>query len=189
MGDSSKSEIIGIGNIRLRISLGSTLLLKDVRYIPDVRMNLMSRGPMDREWFTSSIANGVRKLTKGSLVVMEAVRCCSLCRTQAALYTENVDVVLSTECKECGKSSYKCIVKRDALASAGTSTDTGVRKVAEISPKIKHVNIAESVDHDLYGVPNVHRSITKGASCAYANNWESVGLLLKRGWSPFLWLI
>ena len=42
MGNGGVSKIVGIGDIRLETSIGSKLVLKDVRHVPDIGLNLIS---------------------------------------------------------------------------------------------------------------------------------------------------
>ena len=69
MGNSGGSKIVGIGDICLETNIGSKLVLKDVRHVPDIRLNLISTGRLDDEGFTSYFGESKWKLTKGSLVV------------------------------------------------------------------------------------------------------------------------
>ena len=43
---------MGIGDICLE-TLGSKLILKDVRHVPDIRLNLISAGKLDDEGFVN----------------------------------------------------------------------------------------------------------------------------------------
>ena len=69
MGNSGVSKIVGIGDVCLDTSIGNKLVLKDVRYVPDICLNLISIGRLDDEGFTNSFGESKWKLTKGSLVV------------------------------------------------------------------------------------------------------------------------
>ncbi|KAK2972214.1 hypothetical protein RJ640_002618 [Escallonia rubra] len=42
MGNNSSEEVLGVGSYQLKLRTGSTLILKDVRYAPTVRLNLLS---------------------------------------------------------------------------------------------------------------------------------------------------
>ena len=48
MGNTSYSKIAGIRDICLKTNVGCTLVLKDVRHVPDLRMNLISGVALDR---------------------------------------------------------------------------------------------------------------------------------------------
>ena len=47
MGNSSYSKIVGIGDVCIETNVGSTMMLKDVRHVPDLRMNVFSTSAMD----------------------------------------------------------------------------------------------------------------------------------------------
>ena len=53
-------------------STGCKLVLRDVRHVPKVPLNLISTGRLDDEGYTSSIRNGVIKFCEGSLIMAEA---------------------------------------------------------------------------------------------------------------------
>ena len=40
MGNSGLSKIVGIRDIYLETSIGNKLVLKDVKYVPDIRLHL-----------------------------------------------------------------------------------------------------------------------------------------------------
>ena len=69
MGNSSHSKIIGMGDICIETSIGCTLILKDVRHVPNLRLNLISVSALDRLCYGNYFVSGKWKLTKGSLVV------------------------------------------------------------------------------------------------------------------------
>ena len=56
------------------MSIGCKLVLKDVRHVPKVRLNVISAGRLDDEGYTGSIRNGVMMLNKGSLIVGRALK-------------------------------------------------------------------------------------------------------------------
>ena len=54
MGNSGVSKIVGVRDICLETSIGNKLVLKDVRHVPDIRLNLISIGRLDDGGFTNS---------------------------------------------------------------------------------------------------------------------------------------
>ena len=42
LGNNSTAQVLGIGDVELKMTSGKVLLLKDVRYVPEVRRNLIS---------------------------------------------------------------------------------------------------------------------------------------------------
>ena len=69
MRNSDVSKIVSIGDICLETSIGTKLILKDVRHVLDIRLNLISTDILDNEGFTNSFGESNWKLTKGSLVM------------------------------------------------------------------------------------------------------------------------
>ena len=72
------------------------MLLKDVRHVPEVRLNLISTGRLDDEGYTGSIRNGAMKFSKGSLIVPRARKVNTLCLMNARLCPEEVNVASDT---------------------------------------------------------------------------------------------
>ena len=72
MCNEGLSKIIGIGDVCLETNVGCKLLLKDVRQVPDMRLNLISTGKLDDEGFNNKFGDGIWKLTKSSLVVAKS---------------------------------------------------------------------------------------------------------------------
>lgn len=83
MGNSGVSKMVGKGDVCIVTNVGHSLVLKDVRHIPDLRLNLISAGKLDDEGYESLFGRGVWKLTKGSLVVARGTLFCTLYKTEA----------------------------------------------------------------------------------------------------------
>ena len=69
MGNSGVSKIVGIGDVCLETNIGNKLVLKNVRHVLDICLNLISTSRLDDERFTNYFGENKWKLTKGSLVV------------------------------------------------------------------------------------------------------------------------
>ncbi|CAL2259644.1 unnamed protein product [Prunus armeniaca] len=69
MGNDKLSKIMGRGDISLETNTSCHLVLKDVRHVPDMRLNLISTGLLDDEGYTNVFAEGKWKLSKNSLVL------------------------------------------------------------------------------------------------------------------------
>ena len=57
------SYIGGIGDVVIRTSEGSELILREVIHAPYLRLNLISCGKLDEEGYTSQLERGRQKLT------------------------------------------------------------------------------------------------------------------------------
>ena len=65
MGNSNYSKIVGIGDVCIKTNVGCTLILKDVRHVPDLRMNVLYTLAMDRASYCNHLGNERWKLSKG----------------------------------------------------------------------------------------------------------------------------
>ena len=71
MGNDGLAHVVGIGDICLETSNGAQLKLRDVRHVPDIRLNLLSTGKLDDEGYCSTFNQGQWKFSKGSLIVAQ----------------------------------------------------------------------------------------------------------------------
>ena len=85
MGNDSYADIVGIGDIYVRTNTGYTLILKDVRHVPDIRLNLTSTHVLEKEAYGNYFCDGKWRLSKGSLVFARGKICCTLYKTQVKL--------------------------------------------------------------------------------------------------------
>nr|GFC04659.1 zinc finger, CCHC-type [Tanacetum cinerariifolium] len=69
LGDKRSCAIMGIGKVRVQMKDGLSFVLENVRYIPELKRNLISLGTLDREGYTVKLQNGRVKEIKGSLMV------------------------------------------------------------------------------------------------------------------------
>ena len=69
---------MGIGDVCIETNVGSTIKLKDVQHVLDLKMNVFSTLAMDRAAYCNYLGNGRWKLTKGSLVVVRGHACYSM---------------------------------------------------------------------------------------------------------------
>ncbi|CAL1383495.1 unnamed protein product [Linum trigynum] len=83
MGNDGASKIVGMGDIHLETNTGCKLVLKDVRHVPDMRLNLISTGKLDDDGYTNYFGEGKWKLSRGSLVVAKGKKESTLYMTNA----------------------------------------------------------------------------------------------------------
>ncbi|GKV36538.1 hypothetical protein SLEP1_g44659 [Rubroshorea leprosula] len=83
MGNRSEAKIVGVSDVWLETNIGSKLHLKNVRHVPEIRLNLMSTGMLDDDGYLNYFGNGTWKLTKGTMVVARGKKRFSLYETQA----------------------------------------------------------------------------------------------------------
>ena len=78
MSNYSKANIIGMGDIYIKTNLGYKLVLKDMRHMVDLRLNLISVRRLDDEDYDSKFHKGQWKLSKDSLIVANGKKCHTL---------------------------------------------------------------------------------------------------------------
>lgn len=85
MGNSSYSKIVDIVDISIQTNVGHKLVLKDVRHVPNLCLNLISRSSLDRQRYTSTFRNGSWKLTGGALTNARGEMSSTLYKTQTKI--------------------------------------------------------------------------------------------------------
>ena len=73
MNDDHLYNVEGIGTVQIKMSDGMVWELKEVRYVPQVKKNLISVGALEALGHVVSVRDGVLKITRGSMVVMKGV--------------------------------------------------------------------------------------------------------------------
>ncbi|KAL2237492.1 UNVERIFIED_CONTAM: Retrovirus-related Pol polyprotein from transposon TNT 1-94 [Sesamum indicum] len=74
MANEKKCEIKGLGDISLCFEEGYKMILKNIRYVPDLSHNLISCAALEEEGLEGRWGKGIMKVMKGSLVVFKAER-------------------------------------------------------------------------------------------------------------------
>src|SRR6266487_6490033 len=89
-------KCIGLGDVNLEMANGSKLTLKDVKHVPDIRLNLLSVAKLCDEGYNNLFSRDTWKLTKGSMVVARGRKCSTLYVADAKII-KNVHAIKSTE--------------------------------------------------------------------------------------------
>jgi hypothetical protein len=74
MGNGIPCKIVGVGSIRIRMFGGIVRELTNVRYVPELKSNLISLGVLDSCGYKYTGQGGALTLSKGSLVVMKETK-------------------------------------------------------------------------------------------------------------------
>ena len=74
MGDDRSYNMKVISTILFKMFDGMVQELKEVRYVPQLKMNLISIGALKALGFKVSVGDGVLKMTRGLMVVLKSVR-------------------------------------------------------------------------------------------------------------------
>ncbi|BAT87454.1 hypothetical protein VIGAN_05082100 [Vigna angularis var. angularis] len=86
MGNHVTSKIVGIGEVTLTTQNGNKLVLKEVRHVPEIRLNLISVGKLDDAGMNNQFGDGKWKLSRGSMIVARGKKEGSLYCMQGKIY-------------------------------------------------------------------------------------------------------
>ncbi|GJX96284.1 putative RNA-directed DNA polymerase [Tanacetum coccineum] len=93
MGNTRLSRIAGIGDICLKFDTGMELVLHNVKHVPDMRLNIISTGLLDKDGYHNSSGNVLWKVTLGSLIVARGKRESKLYMTYSKISKSIVNAV------------------------------------------------------------------------------------------------
>ncbi|GKD19247.1 retrotransposon protein, putative, ty1-copia subclass [Tanacetum coccineum] len=74
LGDNKECKIKGIGKVMIQLRDGSSFVLHNVRYIPELKRNLISLGILEKEGFIVKLQSGKVMVINGSSVVLFGIR-------------------------------------------------------------------------------------------------------------------
>jgi hypothetical protein len=74
MGNGIPCKTVGVGSIRIRMLDGIVRELTDVRYVPELKSNLISLRVLDSCGYKYTGQGGALTLLKGSLVVIKVIK-------------------------------------------------------------------------------------------------------------------
>ncbi|KAH9782974.1 hypothetical protein KPL71_009140 [Citrus sinensis] len=72
MGNDHALEIAGIGTIKIKMFDGTIRTIGEVRHVNGLKKNLLSLGQIDNHGCKTHVENGIMKIVKGALVLMNA---------------------------------------------------------------------------------------------------------------------
>ena len=99
LGNNKICRIRGIGSIKLRLHNGAIRMLTGVRFIPEIKRNLIYVGVLDASGYTCVLSDGIMNIVKDGKVIMLAERRRSLYYLQASVITGAVNTVQSLSLK------------------------------------------------------------------------------------------
>ena len=96
MGNHVASKIVGIGEVTLMTENGSKLMLKEVRCVPEMRLNLVSTGKLDEAGMINQLGAGRWKLSRGSMIIARGKKEGSLYIMQGKICKWEINVAQDT---------------------------------------------------------------------------------------------
>ncbi|BFG34854.1 hypothetical protein CerSpe_211280 [Prunus speciosa] len=116
------SKIVGRGDISLETNTSCHLVLKDVRHVLDMLLNLISTILLDDEGFTNVFAEGKWKLSKNSLVLARGKKENTLYMTHAKVNNGYVNALAEDSIKlwhkwlgHMSEKGLQILAKKEAL--------------------------------------------------------------------------
>lgn len=146
LDDGVECNILGIGSIHLKNQDGSTKVLTNIRYVLDVKKNLISLGLLESKSFTFSMQATKLKVISGTLVAMKGIRKNNLYYYQRSTIIGSVVTIVSDEDKDLeitklshmrlehvGEKTSQVLVKQSLLkgAKSGEVNSDGTPKQVE----------------------------------------------------------
>ena len=71
MGDDHALEIVGLGNIKIKMFDGAVHTIEQVRHVKGLKKNLLSLGQIDSRGCKNHVENRIIKIARGALVLMK----------------------------------------------------------------------------------------------------------------------
>ncbi|KAG8488563.1 hypothetical protein CXB51_016262 [Gossypium anomalum] len=78
MRNDSSGKVIGIGTVKIKMYDGTIRTLSDVRYVPNLRKNIISLSILDLKGCRINIESSSIKVSRGALFLLKGKRTCSL---------------------------------------------------------------------------------------------------------------
>ncbi|RVW26208.1 Retrovirus-related Pol polyprotein from transposon TNT 1-94 [Vitis vinifera] len=128
IGNDGSAKAIGMEDVCLETSNGTMLILKNVKHIPDIRMNLISIGKLDDEWLCNTFCDSQWKLTRCSMVVAKRKKCSSLYLMHARVIDSSINAVDDDSIVELWHNRLGHMSKKGLMILAKKNLLSGMKK-------------------------------------------------------------
>lgn len=71
LGDNKACKVKGVGSIKFKLESGLEKVITDIRYVPDLKRNLLSLGMFDKQGYSIKVGSGNLRINNGSLNIMK----------------------------------------------------------------------------------------------------------------------
>jgi len=113
MENQVSSKIVGIGDITMTTNTGCKLVLKDVRHVPNIRLNLISVGKLDNAGLVNHFGGGKWKLTNGSSIIARGIKEGSLYIMKETYAEGKLMLSMTTQTWSCGIEGSGTLARKD----------------------------------------------------------------------------
>jgi hypothetical protein len=97
MGNDTRRKAIGLGTIKVKMFDEIVKILTNVKYVPNLKKNLISLGTLDSLGYGYSAKNGVMKITKAIMVIIKGNKIGNLYKLLGDTITSGAVVSTSEE--------------------------------------------------------------------------------------------
>ena len=128
MGNDSTCKMTGIGSVQIKMFDGIIRKLNDVRYVPNLKKNLISLGVLDASGYRIILEGGNLKVARGALVAIKGTRRGSIYYLNGTIIIGHVAVASSKEqdilklwhmrLGHAGEKALQTLVNRGVLKDA-----------------------------------------------------------------------
>ena len=141
MGNNSACKVLGIGDVRLSLNDGGTRILTEVRYIPELKRNLISLGTLDSGGCSFKAQGGVLKVTKGSMVILKGEK-------KNGFYVSSGSAVLGSVAVSHSQNQNKTVLWHNRLGHISEKGLVELSKQKILEDKLEKLGPCE---HCIYG--------------------------------------
>lgn len=181
MGNKTVSKVKGVGTIRIKNEDGLTVLLTNVRYIPDMDRNLLSLGTFEKAGYKFESENGELKIILGDQTLLKGRRYETLylldfkidTGMSLAVEKRSDDTLLwHQRLGHMSQKNMKVLIKKGFLDKKKVTTfdtceDCIFGRAKKVSFNLSQQETKENLNYvhsDLWGAPSVPLSLGK---CQY----------------------
>ncbi|MBA0787132.1 hypothetical protein Gotri_027611 [Gossypium trilobum] len=91
MRNDSSSKVIGIGTVKIRMHDGTIRRPSDIRYVPDLRKNLISLSILDLEGYKINIKSSDIKVSRGDVILLIGKRTSNLYILEGSTVADEIE--------------------------------------------------------------------------------------------------
>lgn len=169
LGNNKPCKVLRVVSIRIRIWDGMERLMQNVRYVPELKRNLVSLGMLDEQGYVFKVERGVLKVLKDSRVVMKSCK-------KKGLYSIQGKTIVGIATRASGNGLNRIVLWHQRL---GHLSEKGLNELGKQGLLCGHkVDSLDFCEYCLYGKAckvkfETGQQRTKGTlDYIHSNLWE-----------------